>query len=142
MQTEDENNSQTDLVVVYKTNYQAAQQVLKLLRKEGFNPIALEKPDSIALHVAKNTYLTSIAVPRDQSRGAQSVLRNWEKEAEQNEKKITNTLATQFFTSILITAIISAIAILLKIITWENYALIFIIWLITILIIANKDKIK
>lgn len=54
-----------DLVVVYKARYEIVSQAIGLLRKEGFNPVALENPSSIALYASRGTYMTHIAVPRE-----------------------------------------------------------------------------
>ena len=81
-----------DNVVVYKASEESLQIVLGLLRKEGFNPTTLEDPVIIPYR-GRTTHVIHVAVPRDEARGAASVLRRWDEAQEADVKKATQALA-------------------------------------------------
>jgi hypothetical protein len=130
-----------DLVVVYKANPDLVSQVMRLLRENGFNPFALENPSSIALHASKGTYVIHIAVPREEVRGARSVLRKWEESLGPGVEKLTKKLGTQLFFSVLVVILISIIFYLSGIFSEYAVPLLFFIWLISFAVIANAGKI-
>lgn len=130
-----------ELIVVYKANPDSVSKVMRLLRENGFNPVALENPSSIALHASKGTYAIHIAVPREEVRGAKSVLRKWEESLEPGIEKITRKLGTQLFYSVLVVIFISTIFYFYGIFSVGTVPLLFLIWLVSFVTIANAGKI-
>ena len=130
-----------NMVVVYKANPESVQTVLGLLRKEGFNPTTLENPSSAAVlsGAGKATYLISITVPREEAKGAKSVLRKWDKvrqsEVEQTTVKLTGPL---LFSAIAVAVL--AIIFLFMGILWDNVPLLFVIWLVAFALLAKVVK--
>ncbi|UCE49931.1 MAG: hypothetical protein JSW47_07200 [Phycisphaerales bacterium] len=131
-----------DAVVVYKANPESLQKVLGLLRKEGFNPTTLENRVSATdLHGAgRATYLISIAVPRNEARGAASVLRKWDKARQSEVSELTGKLAGPFILSTMIIAALAVILLLLGIL-FDAVALLAVVWIILFALFANADKI-
>ena len=130
-----------DLVVVYKANPDSVSRVMCLLRENGFNPVAMEDPDSKNIYVSKSTYWIHISVPRDEVRGAKSVLRKWEESLGPGVEKLTKKLGTQLFYSVLVVILIAIIFYLSGIFSEYVVPLLFFIWLISFAIIANAGKI-
>ena len=132
-----------DSVVVYKANPESLQKVLGLLRKEGFSPTTLENPGSGAnLHGAgRATYLISIAVPRSQAAGAESVLKKWGKARQSEVNQMTGTLAGPLIFSAMVVAVL-AIVLLLFGILLDAVALLPVVWIVVFALAANAGKIK
>ena len=132
-----------DSVVVYKANPESLQKVLGLLRKEGFSPTTLENPGSGAnLHGAgRATYLISIAVPRSQAAGAESVLKKWDKARQSEVNQMTGTLAGPLIFSAMVVAVL-AIVLLLFGILLDAVALLPVVWIVVFALAANAGKIK
>ena len=136
-----------DLVIVCKANPESYVRVVQVLREEGFNPVALENPHSNAIYVPKGGYRRGakttvyIAVPRDEKLGANSVLRKWDEVRQSNVKKLTKTLGSQFFCSILI---IIPVAVVLRVFDIWEYAPLLppLTWFAALLLIANAKKIR
>ena len=128
-----------DSVVVYKANLDSLQTVLGLLRKEGFNPITLENSNIGAVLRGRGTYLVSIMVPRDQARGAKTVLRKWEQAKQSEVKKITGKLAGPFLLSVTTVALLAVIFLFFGILS-DAAPLLFVIWLVVFALAANAEK--
>jgi hypothetical protein len=114
--------------------------VLGLLRKEGFNPITLEKPGS-TVYRGRSTYLISIAVPRDEAPGARSVLRKWDQARQSEISKMTDKLAGPFLCSAVIVAVLAIIFLFFGILL-DGAPLLFVIWIVVFALMANGEKIS
>ena len=130
-----------ELVVVYKANPDSVSQVMRLLRENGFNPVVLENPASTTLYVSKGTYAIHISVPRDEVRGAKSVLRKWEESLRPGIDNLTKKLGTQLFYSVLVVILIATIFYLSGIFSEDTIPLLLLIWFVSFAIIANAEKI-
>ena len=130
-----------NMVVVYKANPESVQTVLGLLRKEGFNPTTLENPSSAAVlsGAGKATYLISITVPREEAKGAQSVLRKWDEARQSETEQTTGKLAGPLLFSAMVVAVL-AIIFLFTGILWDNVPLLFVIWLVVFALMAKVIK--
>lgn len=131
-----------DIVVVYKANPESLQTVLGLLRKEGFNPATLEDPSTAAAlsGCGKATYLISVAVPREEAAGAVSLLRKWEQAQMPKVKSVVEKLAGPFLCSVMIAAVLAVILLLLGILL-EATALLFLVWIVLFVLLANAEKV-
>ena len=136
-----------NLVVVYKANPESYVRVVNALRQEGFNPVALENPQSNALYVPKGSYRRGatttvyIAVPRDEKTGANSTLRKWDEARQSNVQNLTKTLWSQLFYSVLIIIPVAVVFMLFGI--WKYTSpLLPLVWLAAFLLIANAGKIR
>ncbi len=129
--------------MVYRANPESLQKVLGLLRKEGFSPTTLENPGSGAnLHGAgRATYLISIAVPRSEAAGAESILRKWDKARQSEVNEMTGKLAGPFILSTMIAAALAVILLLLRILG-DAVALLPVAWIVLFALLANVDRIK
>ena len=136
-----------DTVVIYKANIDSAEQIIQLLRKEGFNPTIFEDPGSIApytgraYHYVRGTCLMSIAVPREEARAAASVLHNWDIAKESKVREITNSLRKSFLYATAITAVLAIIFLFLGILSNAS-PLLFLAWLVLFALIANADRLR
>lgn len=130
-------------VVVYKANPESLEKVLGILRKEGFNPTTLENPASGAtLHGAgRATYVISIAVPRSEAAGAQSILRKWDKARQSEVDEMTCRLAGPFILSTMIVAALVVILLLLRVLG-DAVALLAVVWIVLFAVLANLDRIR
>ena len=127
-----------DNVIVYKTNPGSLQLVLRLLRKEGFNPSTLEDP-ALAPVRTGGTYLISITVPRDEAEGAKSVLRKWDQARQVEIEKTTSKLAGPLIFSAMVIVLLVIIFLFLGIL-WDNVPLLFVIWLVIFALLAKVVK--
>ncbi|MEA3226357.1 MAG: hypothetical protein U9Q07_10440 [Planctomycetota bacterium] len=132
-----------DAVVVYKANPESLQKVLGFLRKEGFSPTTLENPGSGAsLHGAgRASYLVSIAVPRSEAAGAESVLRKWDKARQSEVSEMTGKLAGPFVFSVIVVAVLAIVFLLFGILL-DAVALLPVAWIVVFALAANAAKIK
>ncbi len=132
-----------DMVVVYKANPESVQTVLGLLRKERFNPTTLENPSSAAVlsGAGKATYLISITVPREEAKGAKSVLRKWDQARESEVGKMTSKLAGPFLCSVAIVVVLAFIFLFFGILS-DAAALLPVIGLVVFALLANAGKIN
>jgi hypothetical protein len=132
-----------DVVVVYRANPESLQKVLGLLRKEGFNPTTLENPGSAdALHGGgRATYVISVAVPRSEAAGAESILRKWDKARQSEVNKMTGKLAGPFLFSVMDVGVLALVLLLLGIL-WDAVALLAVAWITVFALAANAEKIK
>lgn len=130
-------------VVVYKANRESLQKVLGFLRKEGFNPTTVENPGSAeSLRGAGGAgYLISIAVPRSEAAGAESVLRKWDEARKPEVDEMTGKLAGPFIFSAMIVAALAVILLLLGYLG-DAVALLFVVWIVLFALLANAEKIK
>jgi hypothetical protein len=130
-----------DMVVVYKANPESVQNVLGLLRKEGFNPATVENPSMPAIlgGAGEGTYLISITVPRDQASGAKSVLRKWDEVRQSEVKATTGKLAGPLLFSAMVIVVLAIIFLFLGIL-WDNVPLLFVIWLVVFALLAKVVK--
>jgi uncharacterized membrane protein YphA (DoxX/SURF4 family) len=131
-----------DIVVVYKANPESLQMVLGLLRKEGFNPTTLEDPSAAAAlsGCGKATYLFSVAVPREEVPGAASILRKWEQAQTPKVKSVIEKLAGPLLASVMVAGVLAVIFLFLGIL-WDTAALLFLVWLVVFVLLANAEKI-
>jgi len=127
-----------DLVVVYKANSESVQTVLGLLRKHGFNPATMENPSS-ALVRSGGTYLISVTVPRDEVTGAKSVLNKWDEARQSEVGQTTGKLAGALIFSAMVVVVLAVIFLFLGIL-WDNVPLLFVIWLVVFVLLANVVK--
>ena len=127
-----------DTVVVYKANTDSLPVVLGLLRKEGFNPTTLEDPTIVPYRGASH-HVVHVAVPRDEARGATSVLKRWDEAQGADVKKKTDALAGPLLFSTMVTIGLALIFLLFGILL-ETVALLFVIWLVVFVIAANAEK--
>ncbi len=142
-----ENNDTANLVVVYEAQQESVDRVLEVLRKEGFNPVALENPDCDGLFVPNNPryirgvrHLAHIAVPRDQARSAGSVLRRWDQAREAEVEKLTKNLWGRVFFSFLLAAAITGVFFLLGVCS-ENIVFVLLgVWLGVVLLVSYAGK--
>lgn len=130
-----------DMVVVYKANPESVQTVPGLLRKEGFNPTTLENPSSAAVlsGAGKATYLISIAVPREEAKGAKSVLKKWDEARQPEVAQTTGKLAGPLLFSVMVVAVLAIIFLFMGIL-WDNVPLLFVIWLVVFALTAKLVK--
>jgi len=135
-----------DTVVVYKANLDSVQPVLRLLRKEGFNPVTLDDPNPSMPHYLGQAYpsvrdacLISIAVPREEAPGAASVLRKWDKSRRTSVQETTKNLSRSLWYSSVIVAIIALILLLFGVLS-DAAALLFLAWLALFALFANLDR--
>jgi hypothetical protein len=127
-----------DTVIVYKANPDSVQTVLGLLRKEGFNPATLENPGLAPVRTG-GTYLISITVPRDEAKGAKSVLRRWDEARQCEIEQMTRKLAGPLLFSIMVVAVCTIIFLFLGVL-WNNLPLLFVIWLVVFALLAQVVK--
>jgi len=127
-----------DSVVVYKANPESLQVVLGLLRKEGFNPVTLENPGHVVYRGSAN--LVRIAVPRDEAPGARSVLREWDQAQQSQISKMTSKLAGPLLCSSVIVAALAIIFLFFGILL-AGVALLFVVWIVLFVVMANGQKI-
>jgi hypothetical protein len=127
-----------DMVVVYKANPESVQTVLGLLRKEGFNPTVLENPGSAPVRSGA-TYLISVTVPRDEAKGAKSILRKWDHARQSEVEQMTRKLAGPLLLSAIIVAVLIIIFLFCGIL-WNNVPLLFVIWLVVFALLAKVVK--
>ncbi len=113
--------------------------MLKLLRKDGFNPTTLEDPAIVPYRGASH-HVVHVVVPREQAPGAASVLRKWDEAQQLDVKKKTDTLAGPLIFSTMVT-IGLAIVFLFFGILLEAVALLFVLWLVVFALAANAEKI-
>jgi len=128
-----------DRIVVYKANTESLPVVLKLLRKEGFNPTTLEDPAIVPYRGASH-HVVHVAVPRDEAPGAASVLRRWDEARRSDIKKKTQALAGPLLFSTMVTIGLALIFFLFGILL-ETVALLFVLWLVVFALAANAEKI-
>jgi hypothetical protein len=128
-----------DNVVVYKANEESLQVVLGLLRKEGFNPTTLEDPVIIPYR-GRTTHVIHVAVPRDEARGAASVLRRWDEAQEADVKKTTQALAGPLLFATMVVAGLALVLFVIGILL-EAAALLFVIWLVIFVLAANAERV-
>ena len=128
-------------VVIYEASPQSLPQVLSLLRKEGFSPVALDQPDATYSYAAKYTNFIRIAVPDTEAPAARSVLAAWEKEGQPRVEGLARRLTTQLLHSVLIVAFMGVIFYFLGQLTTGSAALLFVLWIIVFAVIANVERI-
>jgi hypothetical protein len=124
-----------DTVVVYKANPESLETMLGLLRKEGFNPAALEDSNPASVR-SGGTYLISITVPPDEAAGARLVLRKWDDARRSEVEKTTSKLAGPLIFSAMVIAVLTIILLSLGIL-WHNVPLLFVIWLVVFALLAR-----
>lgn len=129
-----------DRVVVYKANTESLDIVLGLLRKEGFNPTTLEDP-AIVPYRGGHRHLVHVAVPRDQARGAESILRKWDEAQQSDIKNKTQVLAGPLIFSTMVTIGLAFVFLFFGILL-EAVALLFVIWLVVFALAANAEKLQ
>ncbi|OHB75631.1 MAG: hypothetical protein A2Z25_13975 [Planctomycetes bacterium RBG_16_55_9] len=128
-----------DNVVVYKANSESLELVIGILREEGFHPTTLEDP-AIVPYRGGFRHLVHVAVPRDQARGAASVLRKWDEARQMDVKKTTQALAGPFLFATMVTIGLTLLFFLFGILA-ETVALLFVIWLVVFAVVANAERI-
>jgi hypothetical protein len=129
-----------DRVVVYKANTESLDIVLGLLRKEGFNPTTLEDPAIVPYRGASH-HVVHVAVPRDQARGAESLLRKWDETQQSDIKKKTQVLAGPLIFSTMVTIGLALVFLFFGILL-ETIALLFVLWLVVFALAANAEKLQ
>jgi len=127
-----------DSVVVYKANPESVQNVLGLLRKEGFNPATLENPSTPAIlgGAGEGTYLISITVPREEASGAKSVLSKWDATRQSQVEQATGKLAGPLIFSVMVVAVLAIIFLFMGILL-DAAPLLFVIWLVVFALLAK-----
>ena len=128
-------------VVVYNASPQALRRVLGVLRKEGFSPVVLDQPDATIAYASGYTNLIRVAVPSTEAPAARSVLARWEQEDQPQVEGLARRLTTQLLYSILIVAFMGAIFYFLGQLTSGSVALLFVLWIIVFVVIANVERI-
>ncbi len=128
-------------VVIYEASPQTLPQVLRLLRKEGFSPVALDQPDATYSYAARYTNFIRIAVPPAEAPVARSVLAQWEKEGQPQVDNLAKRLTTQLLYSVLIVTFMGAIFYFLGQLTSGSVALLFAMWIIVFVVIASVERI-
>ena len=131
-----------DVVEVYKANRESLQNVLGLLRREGFNPITLEDAylGAAIYGAGRATYLISIAVPRDEAAGVKSVLSKWDKARRPEVDAMTRKLAGPFILSAMIIGVLAVILLVLRL-HGDAVALLAVAWIVLFAILANVERI-
>ncbi len=132
-----------DAVIVYKANPESLQEVLGLLRKEGFNPTTLDNRVSATdLHGAgRANHLVTVAVPRSEAAGAASVLRKWDKVRQAEVSEMTGQLAGPFILAVLVVAVLAVILLFCGVLL-ETVALLPVAGIVVFALAANAAKIK
>ena len=140
-------DERTKLVVVYRALQESVEPVLEVLRKEGFNPVALENPDSDALFVPNNPrylravrHVAHIAVPSDEARGAALVLRKWDKAREAEVHKIAKGLWGRVLLSFLLALPITGGLSLLGIGSDDAIVLLLGVWFGIVLLVSHIGR--
>ena len=128
-----------DRIVVYKANTESLPVVLKLLRKDGFNPTTLEDP-AVLPYRGAHRHVIHVAVPREEAPGAASVLRRWEEASELDVKEKTGALAGPLLFSTMVTIGLGLVFLFFGILL-EAVALLFVIWLVVFTLAAKAEKI-
>ena len=130
-----------DMVVVYRASRESVSEVIGVLRREGFSPVTLENPSPMVIYASGYKYLVGIAVPRDEVRGAASVLRRWDEARRPEVEKLSRGLASQFFGSI-------SFVVVLGLVLWffgapaQVAPLLFLVWLVIFAVAVNFQPIK
>ena len=128
-------------IVIYTASHQTVSQVLSLLRKEGFSPVALDQPDAVYSYAARYTNIIRIAVPPTEASAARSVLAQWEKDGQPQVDSLARRLTIQLLYSILIVALMAIVFHFLGQLTPTGVALLFVLWIIVFVVIANVERI-
>ncbi len=131
-----------DLVVVYKANPDSVQQALGYLRKEGFNPVVPGSSSPISFHwVVRQSQKIEIAVPREETPGAASVLRKCQQANESEVRTLTKNLARYPAYSTVATAILALVFLLFDALS-DAAPLLFLAWLVIFALLANSETIR
>ena len=131
-----------DLEVVYKAHVENVGEVMRLLRRQRIQPSQLDDPDTTNLHVGKGRYLVRIAVPQEQVEKAAEVLRQWEDCSKGPVEEYARKLRSQVLLAFLVAAIVGFGMILLGKFDMEDIYVLFLVWLGSFVLIANRGSVK
>ena len=79
-------------VVVYKSSPEYVDRIVNLLRKNGIDPVILDRPSAISLWVSKGTYRIRIAVPENQKIAALKIIAKEDAISNDRVKQLTRTV--------------------------------------------------
>lgn len=135
-------------VIVYTTVKDANSDVLEYLKKQGCDPVALEKPAPNAVFVhGPSRYvrdgiepLTYIAVPVEQELNARRALQKFEENRRRCMSTICDTLRFQLVIASIITLVAGAVAWLTYTSRDMLFPLLLGIWLATFIFVAHVGR--